>query len=106
MRNLNPDEIYDQVVAIDQQSRAYKNHKLSNIVFMGMGEPLLNYKNVLKSIEMITSPEGLGMSPRRITLSTVGLPKMIRKLADENLASLGHRRGPIQDDAHQRKIGS
>ena len=85
MRNLNPDEIYDQVVAIDQQSRAYKNHKLSNIVFMGMGEPLLNYKNVLKSIEMITSPEGLGMSPKRITLSTVGLPKMIRKLADDGV---------------------
>jgi 23S rRNA (adenine2503-C2)-methyltransferase len=85
MRNLNPDEIYDQVVAIDQQSRAYKNHKLSNIVFMGMGEPLLNYKNVMKSIEMITSPEGLGMSPRRITLSTVGLPKMIRKLADDEV---------------------
>ncbi|MGA9269813.1 MAG: 23S rRNA (adenine(2503)-C(2))-methyltransferase RlmN [Lutimonas sp.] len=85
MRNLNPDEIYDQVVAIDQQSRAYKNHKLSNIVFMGMGEPLLNYKNVLKSIEKITSPEGLGMSPRRITLSTVGLPKMIRKLADDEV---------------------
>ncbi len=85
MRNLNPDEIYDQVVAIDQQSRAYKDHKLSNIVFMGMGEPLLNYKNVLKSIEMITSPEGLGMSPRRITLSTVGLPKMIQKLADDGV---------------------
>ena len=85
MRNLNPDEIYDQVVAIDQQSRAYKNHKLSNIVFMGMGEPLLNYKNVLKAIEMITSEEGLGMSPKRITLSTVGLPKMIRKLADEEV---------------------
>ena len=85
MRNLNPDEIYDQVVAIDQQSRAYKNHKLSNIVFMGMGEPLLNYKNVLKSIEMITSPEGLGMSPKRITLSTVGLPKMIKMLADDGV---------------------
>jgi 23S rRNA (adenine2503-C2)-methyltransferase len=85
MRNLNPDEIYDQVVAIDQQSRAYKNHMLSNIVFMGMGEPLLNYKNVLKAIEMITSEEGLGMSPRRITLSTVGLPKMIRKLADDQV---------------------
>lgn len=85
MRNLNPDEIYDQVVAIDQQSRAYKGHKLSNIVFMGMGEPLLNYKNVLKAIEMITSEEGLGMSPKRITLSTVGLPKMIRMLADEEV---------------------
>jgi 23S rRNA (adenine2503-C2)-methyltransferase len=85
MRNLNPDEIYDQVVAIDQQSRLYKNHKLSNIVFMGMGEPLLNYKNVLKSIDMITSDEGLGMSPRRITLSTVGLHKMIMKLADDEV---------------------
>jgi 23S rRNA (adenine2503-C2)-methyltransferase len=85
MRNLNPDEIYDQVVAIDRQSRAYKGHKLNNIVFMGMGEPLLNYKNVLKSIEMITSDEGLGMSPRRITLSTVGLHKMIMKLADDEV---------------------
>ncbi len=85
MRNLNPDEIYDQVVSIDQQSRLYKNHKLSNIVFMGMGEPLLNYNNVLKAIEKITSDEGLGMSPRRITLSTVGLPKMIKKLADDQV---------------------
>ena len=85
MRNLNPDEIYDQVVAIDRQSRVYKGHKLNNIVFMGMGEPLLNYKNVLKSIEMITSDEGLGMSPRRITLSTVGLHKMIMKLADDEV---------------------
>ena len=60
MRNLNPDEIYDQVVAIDKQSRLYHNHKLSNIVFMGMGEPLLNYKNVLGAIDKITSDEGLG----------------------------------------------
>lgn len=85
MRNLNPDEIYDQVVAIDQQSRLYRNHKLSNIVFMGMGEPLLNYNNVLKSIDKITSDEGLGMSPRRITVSTVGIPKMIKKLADDEV---------------------
>tara|TARA_R110002073_G_scaffold279026_1_gene443177 strand:+ start:467127 stop:468167 length:1041 start_codon:yes stop_codon:yes gene_type:complete len=83
MRNLNPDEIYDQVVAIDKQSRHYHNHKLSNIVFMGMGEPLLNYKNVLASIDKITSDEGLGMSPKRITVSTVGIPKMIKKLADD-----------------------
>lgn len=85
MRNLNPDEIYDQVVSIDKQSKIYKDHKLSNIVFMGMGEPLLNYNNVLKAIEKITMDEGLGMSPRRITLSTVGLPKMIKKLADDNV---------------------
>ena len=85
MRNLNPDEIYDQVVAIDKQSRLYHKHKLSNIVFMGMGEPLLNYNNVLASIEKITSEEGLGMSPKRITLSTVGIPKMIKKLADDEV---------------------
>ena len=85
MRNLNPDEIYDQVVAIDKQSRFYHNHRLSNIVFMGMGEPLLNYKNVLASIDKITSDEGLGMSPKRITLSTVGIPKMIKKMADDEV---------------------
>jgi len=85
MRNLNPDEIYDQVLAIDQQSRHYFHHPLSNIVFMGMGEPLLNYENVLLAIEKITSSEGMGMSPSRITLSTVGLPKMIRKLADDGV---------------------
>lgn len=85
MRNLNPDEIYDQVVAIDKQSQLYHNHKLTNIVFMGMGEPLMNYKNVLKSIEMITSPEGLGMSSKRITVSTSGVPKMIKKMADEEV---------------------
>lgn len=85
MRNLNPDEIFDQVAAINQESLLYFNHKLSNIVFMGMGEPLMNYNNVLKAIEKITSPEGLGMSPKRITVSTSGLPKMIKKLADDNV---------------------
>ena len=85
MRNLNPDEIYDQVVAIDNQSRLYFNRPLSNIVFMGMGEPLMNYNNVLKAISKITSPEGLGMSPKRITVSTSGVPKMIKKMADENV---------------------
>ncbi|GHA26760.1 putative dual-specificity RNA methyltransferase RlmN [Salinimicrobium marinum] len=85
MRNLNPDEIYDQVVAIDNESRLYFDKPLSNIVFMGMGEPLMNYKNVLKAIEMITSPEGLGMSPKRITVSTSGVPKMIKKMADEEV---------------------
>ena len=83
MRNLNPDEIYDQVVAIDQESRLYHNRPLSNIVFMGMGEPLMNYKNVLKAIDKITSKEGLGMSPRRIVVSTSGVPKMIKKMADD-----------------------
>ncbi len=85
MRNLNPDEIYDQVVAIDKESRLYHDRPLSNIVFMGMGEPLMNYKNVLESIEKITSDEGLGMSPKRITVSTSGVPKMIKMLADDGV---------------------
>jgi 23S rRNA (adenine2503-C2)-methyltransferase len=85
MRNLNPDEIYDQVVAIDNESRLYFDKPLSNIVFMGMGEPLMNYNNVLKSIDKITSKEGLGMSPKRITVSTSGVPKMIKKMADDGV---------------------
>ncbi len=85
MRNLNPDEIVDQVAAINQQSLLYHQHKLSNIVFMGMGEPLMNYDNVMKAIEKITSEEGLGMSPKRITVSTSGIPRMIKKMADDNV---------------------
>lgn len=85
MRNLNPDEIFDQVVAIDQESRLYHDRPLSNIVFMGMGEPLMNYNNVLKAIDKITSPDGLGMSPKRITVSTSGIPKMIKKMADDEV---------------------
>ncbi len=85
MRNLNPDEIYDQVVAIDNESRLYFGRPLSNIVFMGMGEPLMNYKNVLKAIDKITAPEGLGMSPKRVIVSTSGVPKIIKKMADEEV---------------------
>jgi 23S rRNA (adenine2503-C2)-methyltransferase len=85
MRNLEPGEIYDQVLAIDKESRLYYNHPLSNIVFMGMGEPLMNYNNMMKAIDMITSPEGLGMSPKRIMVSTSGVPKMIKKLADDDV---------------------
>ncbi len=85
MRNLNPDEIYDQVIAIDIESKKTYNRPLSNIVFMGMGEPLMNYNNVLKAIEKITSQEGLGMSPKRITVSTSGIPKMIKKMADDGV---------------------
>ena len=85
MRNLNPDEIVDQVRVIDQQSREYFQRPLSNIVFMGMGEPLMNYPNVLKAIDLITSEEGLAMAPKRITLSTSGVPKMIAKLADDDV---------------------
>jgi 23S rRNA (adenine2503-C2)-methyltransferase len=85
MRNLNPDEIYDQVVAIKEEAETYFNRPLTNIVFMGMGEPLLNYNNVIDAIGKITSPDGLGMAPRRITLSTVGIPKMIKKMADDGV---------------------
>lgn len=85
MRNLNPDEIFDQVVTIRQQAEEYFGRPLTNIVLMGMGEPLLNYQNVMAAMQKITSPEGLNMAPRRITLSTVGIAKMIRKLADDGV---------------------
>lgn len=84
-RNLNFDEIYDEVVLINQQSERIYNHKLTNIVFMGMGEPLLNYKNVLKAIERITAPDGLAMSARRITVSTAGVAKQIKQLGDDQV---------------------
>lgn len=84
-RNLDASEIYDQVVLIKNQAEKEYNQPLTNIVYMGMGEPLLNYANVLKSVEHITSPEGLGMSPRRITISTAGIAKMIRKLGDDEV---------------------
>ena len=84
-RNMDFDEIYDQVVLINKQCEKVNDKKLTNIVFMGMGEPLLNYKNVLKAIERITAPDGLGMSPRRITVSTAGVAKMIRQLGDDEV---------------------
>jgi len=84
-RNLDPSEIYDQVVAIRDQAEEHFQLPLTNIVYMGMGEPLLNYANMLKSIEHITSPEGLNMSPKRITVSTAGVAKMIKKLADDGV---------------------
>ena len=84
-RNLDFDEIYDEVVLINKQCEAAHGKKLSNIVFMGMGEPLLNYKNVLRSIERITSPDGLAMSPRRITVSTAGVAKGIHQLGDDKV---------------------
>ena len=84
-RNLSASEIYRQVVYISKKCLEVHNQPLTNIVFMGMGEPLLNYKNVLRSIHFITSEEGLNMSYKRITLSTSGISKMIRKLADDNV---------------------
>ena len=85
IRNLTAGEIYDQVVAIMNKSKEVYNLPLTNIVYMGMGEPLLNYKNVKRSIHFITSDEGLEMSYKRVTLSTSGISKMIRKLADDNV---------------------
>ena len=84
-RNLESFEIYDQVVLIRDQAQEKYGQALTNIVYMGMGEPLLNYANVLKSVEQITSPDGLGMSPRRITVSTAGIAKMIQKLGDDQV---------------------
>ncbi len=84
-RNLHFDEIYDEVVLLNQMAEKTYGKKLSNIVFMGMGEPLLNYKNVLKAIERITAHDGLGMSARRITVSTAGVAKMIKQLGDDGV---------------------
>lgn len=85
VRNLHFDEIYDQVAIIREQARDNYDIALSNIVYMGMGEPLLNYANVLKSIERITAPDGLNMSHNRITVSTAGIAKMIKKLGDDQV---------------------
>lgn len=84
-RNLDFDEIVDEVVLVNEQALKHYGKGLTNIVFMGMGEPLLNYANVLKAIEKISSPDSLGMSPRRITVSTAGVAKMIRKLGDDKV---------------------
>jgi 23S rRNA (adenine2503-C2)-methyltransferase len=84
-RNLEPAEIYDQVVAIRKQAAEHFNTPLTNIVFMGMGEPLLNYANVLAAIDRITAEDGLGMASRRITVSTAGIAKMIMKLGDDGV---------------------
>ena len=85
MRNLSFDEIYDQVAIINEECERVYNKKLSNIVYMGMGEPLLNYKNVLKSIDKITASDSMGMSPKRITVSTAGVGKMIKQLGDDQV---------------------
>ncbi len=84
-RNLDFDEIYDEVVLLNQLAEKTYGKKLSNIVFMGMGEPLLNYKNLLKAVERITANDGLAMSARRITVSTAGVAKMIKQLGDDKV---------------------
>lgn len=85
MRNLDPDEIFDQVVAVKNVAREHYDKPLTNIVYMGMGEPLLNYKNVKTSAERISDDIGLGMAARRITVSTAGISKMINQLAEDEV---------------------
>ncbi len=103
-RNLDASEIYDQVVMVNKQCEEQFGHPLTNIVYMGMGEPLLAYSPVMKSIEHITGEQGLNWSPRRITVSTAGIAKMIKKLADDgtkvNLALSLH----AADDAKRDTI--
>jgi 23S rRNA (adenine2503-C2)-methyltransferase len=84
-RNLDYDEIYNQVAFINQQSEKTFDKKLSNVVFMGMGEPLLNYKNVLKAIDKLIANDGMAMSPKRITVSTAGVAKQIKQLGDDKV---------------------
>lgn len=84
VRNLDASEIYDQVLLVNKQAMAHFDHSLTNIVYMGMGEPLLAYKNVMESIDKINAEEGLNMSAKRITISTAGIAKMIKKMADDN----------------------
>jgi 23S rRNA (adenine2503-C2)-methyltransferase len=103
-RSLTHGEIVDQVQYINQVSEDTYNKKITNIVYMGMGEPLHNYKAVTESAAIITHPMGLEMSPKRITVSTVGLTKQIKQLADEeqpfNLAISLH----AADDDKRNKI--
>ncbi len=82
IRNLHYAEIFDQYILMNAKALEYYGNPISNIVYMGMGEPLMNMPNVLKSIELLTSKEGQGLSPQRITLSTAGIIEGIRKLAD------------------------
>ena len=103
LRNLTAGEIVDQVRHIAMLAERHHDHRLTNIVYMGMGEPLLNYRNVLESVDRITGTPGLGMSPKRITVSTAGIAKMIRKLGDDevkfNLALSLHA---AEDDKRNR----
>lgn len=104
IRNLEPAEIVDQVILVNKICERMYGSRITNIVYMGMGEPLLTYSNVMKSIDMLTSPDTIGMSPRRITVSTAGIAKMIKKLADDdsrvNLALSLH----AADDSKRNEI--
>jgi len=80
-RNLRADEIVNQIMAVEEES----GERIDNIVFMGMGEPLANYDNLLRAIQIINAPWGIGIGARNITISTSGLVPQIRKLADQPL---------------------
>ncbi|TAE48919.1 MAG: 23S rRNA (adenine(2503)-C(2))-methyltransferase RlmN [Bacteroidetes bacterium] len=83
--NLLAYEIYDQIFEMSRRAEQEYDRALTNVVYMGMGEPLLNYRNVMESIRMVTSTDGMGWSPQRITVSTAGIAKMIRKLGDDDV---------------------
>lgn len=83
LRNLDASEIFDQVWLVNQQALTHFGHPLTNVVYMGMGEPLLAYRPVMESVERLTAADGLNMSPRRLTISTAGVSKIIRQLADD-----------------------
>ncbi len=103
-RGLDTGEIIDQFTIVNSQCQKYYNSDLTNVVYMGMGEPLLNYSNVVHSVHHLIDQRGMGIPPRRITISTAGIAKMIRRLADEpfrvNLALSLH----AADDAKRNKI--
>jgi len=80
-RNLRPNEIVNQIMAVEKDS----GERIDNIVFMGMGEPLANYDNVMRAIQIINAPWGIGIGARHITISTSGLVPQIRKLAEQPL---------------------
>ncbi len=112
-RNLDAAEIYDQVVLLNKHALQHNGKPLTNIVYMGMGEPLLNYDNVMKSIRAITSPEGLGMAQKRITVSTSGIAKGIKRLTDEGMkfnlalslhAATNEKRDRIMDINHSNNL--
>ncbi len=84
-RNLFFYEIFDQAAFVNQLCLKEHDKKLTNIVYMGMGEPLLNYKSVMKSVGQITSPNGMAMSPSRLTVSTAGIAKQIRQMGDDKV---------------------
>lgn len=81
VRDLTPGEIIEQILAVQRDT----NVRISNVVFMGIGEPLDNYDNCLKAVNLINDPKGLAIGARHISVSTSGIVPKIYKLADENL---------------------